>query len=267
MALRNADRVKETSTTTGTGTYSLAGAVAGFRTFVAGVGNANQCHYVATDGTDWEVGIGTVTDGAPDTLARTVVLDSSNAGAAVSWAAGTRDIFCANIADAEPGAAARSALTADYTNNSTTGTEVTGLSRALQPGTYVVSYHLIARSAATATGLALGINFTGTHTALVAHMQYPGTGAAASTGIIDDDSAGATDQLVESFVTRTESTTAPDLGPLTGFATANVDCYIYVAVVIVVTVAGDLELWCASEVAASEVRLQAGSSIIVEQTN
>lgn len=267
MPLRNADRVKETSTTTGTGTYSLAGAATGFRTFVAGVGNGNQCHYVATDGTDWEVGIGTVTDATPDTLARTVVLDSSNAGAAVNWGAGTRNIFCANIADAEPGAAARSALTADFTVASTTGLEVAGLTKTLQPGTYVVSYHLIARSAATGTGLALGVNFQGTHTALVAHMQYPGTGATASTGIIDDDSAGATDQLVESFVTRTESTTTPDLGPLTGFATADVDCYIYVAVVIVVTVAGDLQLWCANETGTTVVRLQAGSSIIVEQTD
>jgi hypothetical protein len=98
MAFVSADRVKETSTTTGTGTYSLAGAVTGFRTFVAGVGNGNTCHYVAEDGTDWEIGLGTVTDAAPDTLARTRVIKSSNGDAAVSWAAGTRTIFCAPIA-------------------------------------------------------------------------------------------------------------------------------------------------------------------------
>lgn len=96
---KNADRVKETSTTTGTGTYSLAGAVAGFQGFVAGIGNGNTCHYVAENGTDWEVGIGTVTDAAPDTLARTVILASSNAGAAVSWGAGTKNIFCGLPAD------------------------------------------------------------------------------------------------------------------------------------------------------------------------
>lgn len=94
MALVSADRVQETSTTTGTGTYNLAGVVTGFQTFVAGIGDTNTCYYCATDGTNWEVGIGTITDATPDTLARTVVLASSNAGAAVSWAAGTRNIFC-----------------------------------------------------------------------------------------------------------------------------------------------------------------------------
>ena len=105
MPLVNADRVKETTTTTGTGTYSLDGAVAGFRTFVAGVGNGNQCHYVCTDNTQWEIGIGTVAAGTPDTLARTVILASSNAGAAVNWGAGSKDIFCAMVA--APGEARR----------------------------------------------------------------------------------------------------------------------------------------------------------------
>lgn len=94
MAFALDDRVKETSTTTGTGTYSLDGAVTGFQTFVAGIGNGNTCYYCATDGTNWEVGIGTVTDATPDTLARTTILSSSNADAAVNWAAGTRQIAC-----------------------------------------------------------------------------------------------------------------------------------------------------------------------------
>lgn len=94
MALVHADRVKETSTTTGTGTYSLAGALTGFRTFVAGIATGNTCYYAATDGTDWEIGLGTVTDATPDTLARTTILASSNAGAAVNWGAGTKTLFC-----------------------------------------------------------------------------------------------------------------------------------------------------------------------------
>jgi len=98
MAHVHADRVKETSTTTGTGTYSLAGAVTGFRTFVAGVGDNNTCYYVAEDGTNWEIGLGTVDDATPDTLARTRILSSSNAGAAVNWAAGTRTLFAAFVA-------------------------------------------------------------------------------------------------------------------------------------------------------------------------
>lgn len=91
MALIHADRVKETSTTTGTGTYTLAGAATGFQSFSA-IGNGNTCYYTAEDGTNWEVGLGTYTS-AGTTLARTTVLASSNAGAAVNWAAGTRNIF------------------------------------------------------------------------------------------------------------------------------------------------------------------------------
>jgi len=95
VALVHANRVKETSTTTGTGTYNLGGAVTGFQTFVAGIGNTNTCYYVAEDGTNWEIGVGTVTDAGTDTLARTTIIASSNSNAAVSWAAGTRFIYCA----------------------------------------------------------------------------------------------------------------------------------------------------------------------------
>ena len=92
MAKVYADRVKETSSTTGTSTYDLDGAVTGYQTFVAGVATTNTCAYVATDGTDWEVGDGTVTDATPDTLSRDTIHASSNAGSAVNWGAGTRII-------------------------------------------------------------------------------------------------------------------------------------------------------------------------------
>lgn len=84
------DFVKETSTTTGTGTYTLAGAVAGFQSFAA-VGDGNTCLYSAEDGTDWETGIGTYT-AAGTLLARTTVLASSNSDAAVNWGAGTKNL-------------------------------------------------------------------------------------------------------------------------------------------------------------------------------
>lgn len=88
-----ADRVLETTTTTGTGTYALAGAVAGFRTFIAGAGNGAVVTYAVEDGTDWEVGEGTVTSGTPDTLSRTTILASSNSNAAVNWGAGDKRVF------------------------------------------------------------------------------------------------------------------------------------------------------------------------------
>jgi len=96
MALVLNDRVKETTTTTGTGTFNLAGAVTGFETFVAGVGNSNTTYYAVTlPGTaEFEVGLGTITDASPDTLARTTVISSSNSDSAVNFSAGTKTIFC-----------------------------------------------------------------------------------------------------------------------------------------------------------------------------
>jgi len=91
MALVVADRVQETTTTTGTGTYTLAGAKAGFQSFAA-VGDGNTTYYACTDGTDYEVGIGTYT-ATGTTLARTTIIESSNSDLAVSWGAGSKDIF------------------------------------------------------------------------------------------------------------------------------------------------------------------------------
>lgn len=85
------DRAKELTNTTGTGTYTLAGAVTGFQSF-AGVGNSNTCYYAITDGTNWEVGLGTYTSSGT-TLARTSILSSSNSNAAVSWSAGSKPIW------------------------------------------------------------------------------------------------------------------------------------------------------------------------------
>ena len=97
MALVLKDRVKETTTTTGTGTYTLAGAVTGFEAF-SSVGDGNTTYYACTDGTDFEVGVGTYTS-AGTTLARTTILQSSNSDSAVSWSSGTKTIFCAQPAE------------------------------------------------------------------------------------------------------------------------------------------------------------------------
>jgi len=94
MAFVLADRVRETTTTTGTGTVTLNGAVLGFQTFAA-IGNANNTYYaIAGQGTaEWEVGIGTYT-ASGTTLSRDTVLASSNAGSLVVFSAGTKDVFC-----------------------------------------------------------------------------------------------------------------------------------------------------------------------------
>ena len=97
-----ADRVKQTTTTTGTGTLVLDGTVAGFQTFDDGIGAGNQCYYIITDvniaGGGYEVGIGTVLAGSPAQLQRDTVLLSSNAGAKVSWGAGAKEVFVDFIA-------------------------------------------------------------------------------------------------------------------------------------------------------------------------
>lgn len=91
MALVVKDRVQETSTTTGTGTLTLDGAVSGFQTFSSAIGNTNTTYYSIVNGAEWEVGIGTVGAG---TLSRSVILESSNAGSAVNFSAGTKNVFC-----------------------------------------------------------------------------------------------------------------------------------------------------------------------------
>ena len=94
MALVLADRVKETTTTTGTGTVTLLGAVTGFQSFAA-IGNGNITYYTIAGqtGSEWEVGIGTYTSSGT-TLARKTVLSSSNSGSLVTFSAGTKDVFC-----------------------------------------------------------------------------------------------------------------------------------------------------------------------------
>ena len=96
MALVINDRVKETSTTTGTGTIDLAGAETGYESFVSGVGTTNTTYYAIelNSANEWEVGIGTVTDATPDTLSRDTIITSSNSDSAVNFSAGTKNVFC-----------------------------------------------------------------------------------------------------------------------------------------------------------------------------
>jgi hypothetical protein len=93
MAFVLADRVKETTTTTGTGTVTLLGASTGYQSFSV-IGNGNTTYYTIAGqtGSEWEVGIGTYTSSGT-TLARTTVIASSNSGSLVNFSAGTKDVF------------------------------------------------------------------------------------------------------------------------------------------------------------------------------
>tara|TARA_A100001011_G_scaffold93874_1_gene98819 strand:+ start:16356 stop:18416 length:2061 start_codon:yes stop_codon:yes gene_type:complete len=199
MALVLADRVKETTTTTGTGTYTLAGAVTGFESF-GSIGNSNTTYYCCTDGTDFEVGVGTYTSSGT-TLARTTILQSSNSDNAFNWSAGTRSIFCtqpaekAVLLDASGNiiAANGSALTALNASNLASGTvanarldqqlqDVAGL--AVTNGNFIVGdgSNFVAESGATArTSLGLG-------TAAVLDTGISNTNIPKFTsGVADDD--------------------------------------------------------------------------------
>lgn len=118
MAFIVNDRVKETTTTTGTGTITLAGAVTGFETFAAGIGNSNTTYYCIAlqDGSEFEVGLGTLSSDS-STIARTTVISSSNSDNAVDFSSGTKDVFCTLPAS--------KAVIEDASNNVAIGNDLT----------------------------------------------------------------------------------------------------------------------------------------------
>ena len=98
MALVVYDRVQETTTTSGTGSVTLLGAVSGFQSFAV-VGNGNTTYYTITDGAAWEVGIGTYSTSGP-TLARTTVLSNSNGNTTpITLSGGLAQVFVTYTAE------------------------------------------------------------------------------------------------------------------------------------------------------------------------
>lgn len=234
MAFVAADRVKETTTTTGTGSYTLSGVAAsgGFRTFATGIVNGNQCDYCVTDGTSYEVGRGTLSAGT--TLTRDLIVSSST-GAAISWAAGSKDIF-----------ATYSQKTAmDGGVDSVTGLTAAGSTQ----GTALLltsSINFVSTTAA-GTGVILPAGKAGDHTIIINHganalLVYPATGetveggaanapmtlqrgqqyevACTSNGVWDGVDMNVWDDENSSFCinTHTSFPPAPNLGALSVFA-------------------------------------------------
>lgn len=103
MALVVNDRVKETTTTTGTGDITFAGAATGFETFASGIGNSNTTYYAIAlqGGSEFEVGLGTLSADS-STMARTTIISSSNSDSVVNFSAGTKDVFCTLPASKTP---------------------------------------------------------------------------------------------------------------------------------------------------------------------
>lgn len=158
------------------------------------------------------------------------------------------------------------ALATSHTLAATTATEVTGLGpMTLEAGTYEYRFQLIVQSSATATGIGLGINFTGTAAVRTIHSRYPTTGTTAATGIMASVSASGGINMEEHNTQTAFSTTAPNMVNTAGFVTANANVPVVIEGILVVTGAGDLELWHSSETAAN-TSVMAGSSLIVIRT-
>ena len=149
-----------------------------------------------------------------------------------------------------------------HSNSTTTGTEVTALQITLPAaGTYTFKYSLIVRSSTAGTGIGLAINHTGTTTKVVTHYRYASTGGTAATGVMEDAVNAVGGQMHESQAARALATTVPNM-VTGGVATTAADILTVVEGVIVVSAAGDLELWHSSETAAATT-IEVGSAVVV----
>ena len=158
-----ADRVKESTTTTGNGTLTLDGAATGFQTFSGAFGNSVSVYYVISGGSEWEVGIGTTGAG---TLSRDTVLQSSNADAKVVFSAGTKDVFCSYVAD-------RAVTTVDAAT--LTNKTISGASNTLSN----IGNAALTNSAVTVNGTSIALGASGTVTAAAGTL----TGATLASGV------------------------------------------------------------------------------------
>jgi hypothetical protein len=191
MALVLADRVKETTTTAGTGTVTLLGASAGFQSFAV-IGDANTTYYTiaAQTGTEWEVGIGTYTSSGT-TLARTTVL-SNSAGtqpSALSFSAGTKDVFVTYPSSKSVNLDASGNATALGTPAAFVGTNITGTASGLTAGNVTTNANLTGdvTSVGNATTLATVNSNVGSFTLASITVNAKGLITAASSGSAPSD--------------------------------------------------------------------------------
>lgn len=183
MALVIADRVRETTTTTGTGSVTLAGPYSGFQAFSV-IGNGNTTYYAISDPNTgaWEVGIGTYTS-AGNTLSRDTVLASTNSNSLVNFAGGSKDVICTQPAER---------------NVYVVGSSVVAANSATVPNS------LLANSAVTINGNSVSLGGSTTVTANTTQTLTRGSyltgnnfnGSAATTWAVDADSANAASKVV-----------------------------------------------------------------------
>lgn len=197
MALVVADRVQETTNTTGTGTLTLAGAVSGFRSFAA-IGNANTTYYTIVSGTDWEVGLGTYTS-VGTTLSRDTVYSSSAGGTTKINVAAGASVFCTYPASESVSTDTLSSPPPIGDVAPNTGTFTT-IASTFSPTNADPAVHLTGTPNSSTAGrvgvLAIGPDFTAADKNIMASLvqdindytqiivQNPNTGTAASADIV-----------------------------------------------------------------------------------
>lgn len=154
-------------------------------------------------------------------------------------------------------------LGSDQSNSTTTPTEVTGLTLATGTGTFLFEYFLILQSGATTTGHKLSCNYDGSESSFVYDIMWLTAATTASDDVIDQDHVAAPGGVFSGFSARAGTTAGT--GATTDVDTANADVFYYVFGIMVVTVAGNLELWHGSDAAAAST-VKAGSSLRLTQT-
>ena len=214
MSFKLFDRVQETTATTGTGTISMGGAVTGYRAFSSVFTTGDTTHYVLSDGTNWEVGLGTLTTGTPWTMARTTILSSSNAGAVVNFPGPTTNVWV-------DGSAQQLSVAPQFSGQ-ITSTVATGTAPLVVASTTTVA-NLAAATATTATSATTAGSVTNAVT-----FNSGGAGAASGTTYnggsavtISYNTLGA--QVAGSYVPLNGALGTPTSGTLTNctFPTLN----------------------------------------------
>lgn len=157
----------------------------------------------------------------------------------------------------------KAALSADVTNALTTTAKVAALDYATGVGTFVFQYFIRYQSALATTGVRFDVNHTGTVSTFVWNQRWVDTSATASTAAPDQDNIQAAGAVMGAFASRAKGTTGR--GTTISVDTANGDMLMLIEGLMIVTVAGNLELWQASEVAGTSV-VKAGTSLLVDRT-
>lgn len=155
-------------------------------------------------------------------------------------------------------------LGADQSNSTTTPTEVTGLTVATEIGNFIFQYYLILQSAATTTGHKLSCNYDGSESTFAYWLEWLTAATTASDDVPDQDHTAAPGGVFSGFSARAGGVAG--IGATTDVDTANADVLYVIRGIMVVTAAGNLELWHGSEAAAAST-VKAGSSLILVKTS